>query len=78
LLDEQFSIVEINVYVPMPLILLTKEMSLKAKLKFVFSGMKQLALVTKDIPASQPVKSIFFQKLQSARLLKSNIKNEPS
>ncbi|MEL0658961.1 hypothetical protein V6255_07385 [Psychromonas arctica] len=78
LLDEQFSIVEINVYVPMPLILLTKEMSLKSKLKFVFSGMKQLSLVTKDIPASQPVKSIFFQKLQSARLLKSNIKNELS
>ena len=78
LLDEQFSIVEINVYVPMPLILLTKSMTFKSKLNFVFSSMKQLALVTKDIPASQVVKSIFFQKLQCARVLKSNIKNEIS
>jgi len=78
LLNEQFSIVEINVYVPMPLILLIEEMNLKSKLKFVFTSMKQLALVTKDIPASQPVKSIFFQKLQSARLLKSKLKNELS
>jgi len=78
LLDEQFSIVEINVYVPMPLILLTKKMTFKSKLNFVFSSMKQLALVTKDIPASQVVKSIFFQKLQCARVLKSNIKNEIS
>ncbi|WP_409440335.1 hypothetical protein [Psychromonas sp. GE-S-Ul-11] len=78
LLNEQFSIVEINVYVPMPLILLIQEMTLTSKLKFIFASMKQLALVTKDIPASQPVKSIFFQKLQSARLLKSKLKNELS
>lgn len=78
LLDQQFSIVEINVYVPMPLILLTKSMTFKSKLNFVFASMKQLALVTKDIPVSQVVKSIFFQKLQCARALKSNIKNEIS
>lgn len=78
LLEEQFSIVEINVYVPMPLILLTPDMSFKAQLKFVFSSMKQLALVTKDIPASQAVKSVFFQKLQCARLLKSITKKELS
>ena len=78
LLDGQFSIVEINVYVPMPLILLTDELSFKAQLKFVFSSMKQLALVTKDIPASQAIKSVFFQKLQCARLLKSSTKKELS
>ncbi|MEG3756072.1 MAG: hypothetical protein ACSHWR_00315 [Psychromonas sp.] len=78
LLNEQFSIVEINVYVPMPLVLLIQDTPLKTQLKFVFASMKQLALVTKDIPASQPVKSIFFQKLQSARLLKSKLKNELS
>ncbi|RBW46502.1 hypothetical protein DS885_07950 [Psychromonas sp. B3M02] len=78
LLNEQFSIVEINVYVPMPLILLTQDMPLRCKFKFIFASMKQLALVTKGIPASQPVKSIFFQKLQSARLLKSKLKNELS
>jgi len=74
LLDEQFSIVEINVYVPMPLTLLVKSISFKSKLKFVFSSMKQLALVTKDIPDSQVVKSIFFKKLQSAHVLKASAK----
>ncbi|TEW53983.1 hypothetical protein E2R68_10895 [Psychromonas sp. RZ22] len=76
LLAGQFSIVEVNVYVPMPLILLVKDVTLKAKLSFVFSSMKQLALVTKDIPGSQVVKSIFFQKLKSARVLKSLINKE--
>ena len=74
LLDEQFSIVEINVYVPMPLTLLVNNISFIDKLKFVFSGMKQLALVTKEIPTSQIVKSVFFKKLQSARVLKGSAK----
>lgn len=74
LLDEQFSIVEINVYVPMPLTLLVNRISFKSKLKFVFLSMKQLALVTKDIPDSQVVKSIFFKKLQSAHVLKTSAK----
>jgi len=78
LLDEQFSIVEINIYVPMPLILLVKNISFKEKVNFIFSTMRQLALVTKDIPASQAVKSVFFKKLQSARLLKANAKNRQS
>jgi len=77
LLEQQFSIVEINVYVPMPLILLTK-MKVSSKLRFIFSSMKQLALVTRDIPATQVVKSVFFQKLQYARLLKSSTKKELS
>lgn len=76
LLAGDFSIVEINIYVPMPLILLTQKMTFKSKLKFIISSMKQLALVTKDIPANQVVKSIFFQKLHSARLLKSSTKDE--
>ena len=76
LLDGQFSIVEINVYVPMPLFLLADNIPTKAKLMFVFSSMKQLALVTKDIPTSQAVKSVFFKKLQFARLLKASVKNE--
>lgn len=78
LLAGNFSIVEINIYVPMPLILLTKDMSFSSKFKFIVSSMKQLALVTKDIPANQVVKPIFFQKLHSARLLKSSTKNELS
>jgi hypothetical protein len=78
LLDEQFSIVEINIYVPMPLTLLVKEISLKAKLTFILKIMKQLALVTKEIPESQVVKSVFFRKLHSAHLLKNSAKNRHS
>ena len=78
LLDEQFSIVEVNIYVPMPLILLVKSIGFKEKVDFIFSTMRQLALVAKDIPASQAVKSVFFKKLQSARLLKANAKNRQS
>jgi len=74
LLDEQFSIVEINVYVPMPLTLLAKNISFKSKLKFILLSMRQLALVTMDIPQSQVIKSVFFKKLQSARLLKVSAK----
>lgn len=76
LLAGQFSIVEINVFVPMPLMLLANNISLKDKFSFVFSSMKQLALVTKDIPTSQTIKSVFFKKLQCARLLKASAKNE--
>jgi len=71
LLEQDFSIVEINIYVPMPLILLAKGISFSNKIKFVLATMRQLALVTKDIPASQAVKSVFFKKLTSARLLKA-------
>ena len=75
LLEEQFSIVEINIYVPMPLMLLAENISFKEKLAFIFVTMKQLALVTKDIPASQEAKSVFFKKLHSARLLKASAKH---
>ena len=74
LLEQDFSIVEINIYVPMPLILLAKGIRFKSKVKFVLATMKQLALVTKDIPDSQAVKSVFFKKLTSARLLKASAK----
>lgn len=74
----EFSIVEINVYLPMPLMLLADNLSYKVKLNFLFNAMKQLALVTKDIPASQVIKPVFFRKLQCSRLLKACLKNELS
>lgn len=70
----QFSIVEINVYVPMPLMLLADNVAFTSKLKFLFRAMKQLALVTKDIPKNQVIKSVFLQKLQCSRLLKAALK----
>jgi hypothetical protein len=66
----QFHIIEINLYVPMPLILLAGNVSLWQKMKFIQSSMKQLAKVTTTIPRSQAVKSVFFKKLKSAKLLK--------
>jgi len=78
LLDQQFSMVEINIYVPMPLILLVKDISLKAKMTFIVKSMKQLVLVTKSIPSSQPFKPIFFKKLQMVRFLKTNTINRHS
>lgn len=75
LLEEQFSIVEINVFVPMPLMLLADNLGFKTKLTFILATMRQLALVTKDIPPSQEIKSVFFKKLHSARLLKACAKH---
>ena len=73
-----FHVIEINVYVPMPLILLVKEVKVKDKIKFVLNAMQHLAAITKTIPDSQPSKSVFFKKLQHARILKSLTKNEMS
>ena len=71
LIAGRFHVVEINLYVPMPLLLLVKDISLAKKLQFVKRAMKQLVLVTKMIPDSQASKSVFFKKLRIASRLKS-------
>lgn len=71
LINGQFHVVEINLYVPMPLFLLTQQTSLWHKLKFVNKTMQQLVLVTKTIPATQLSKSVFFKKLRISHRLKS-------
>jgi len=78
LIAGQFHIIEINLYVPMPLILLVQDVSLWQKMKFIGSGMKQLAKVTTTIPPKQAVKPVFFNKLKSAQRLKRAAKNETS
>ncbi|WP_019614968.1 hypothetical protein [Psychromonas ossibalaenae] len=72
----QFHIIEINLFVPMPLVLLVKQVSISQKIHFVISTMKHLAAVTKTIPASQVVKPVFFKKLKRSRALKALTKNE--
>jgi len=67
----RFHVVEINLYVPMPLILLADEMSLRKKLTFIQKAMKQLVWVTKAIPSTQQRKSVFFKKLRISKRLKS-------
>ena len=71
LIDGNFHVVEINLYVPMPLLLVTENFTFLNKMKFISNAMKQLSLVTKAIPANQPSKSVFFKKLRFAQRLKS-------
>jgi hypothetical protein len=78
LIAGQFHVIEINLYVPMPLILLVQEVSLWQKIKFIRSSMKQLVKVTSTIPRTQAVKAIFFNKFKSAQRLKRATKNEIS
>jgi hypothetical protein len=74
LIAGRFHVVEINLYVPMPLLLLTEQISLWHKLRFINKAMKQLVLVTKTIPVTQLTKSVFFKKLRVAQRLKSTNK----
>ncbi|WP_037027059.1 hypothetical protein [Psychromonas aquimarina] len=74
----RFHIIEINLFLPMPLVLLVKQVSIYQKIKFVLSAMKHLAAVTKTIPSSQVVKPVFFKKLKCSRALKALTKNEAS
>lgn len=70
LLNGDFQIIEINLFLPMPLVLLCPELSRKEKFRFVLTSMQQLARVTKTIPASQVDKPVFFKKLKLSRTLK--------
>lgn len=68
LLKGHFSIIEINLFFPMPLVLLCKNVSLWQKSMFIFKAMWGLAKVTKamlDNPLfkDQPYKNIFFKKM---------------
>ncbi|WP_022942062.1 hypothetical protein [Psychromonas hadalis] len=71
LIAGHFHVVEINLYVPMPLLLLVENVTLKEKRQFINRNMKQLVLVTQAIPDSQLTKSVFFKKLRVAHRLKS-------
>jgi len=59
----KFHIIEINLFFPMPLILLCKNVSLIKKYQFMIRNMWLLAKVTKAMPKDQPFKDIFFKKL---------------
>ncbi|KGJ89651.1 hypothetical protein ND2E_3842 [Colwellia psychrerythraea] len=59
----QFEVIEINLFVPMPLVLLCQQRSSIDNVRFIFNAMYSLANVTKQIPKNQPYKAIFFRKL---------------
>jgi D-alanine-D-alanine ligase-like ATP-grasp enzyme len=67
-----FQVIEINLFLPMPLTLISQDMSRKDKLRFVLKSMRQLAKLTKSIPRSQVSKSVFFKKFKLSRTLKLN------
>lgn len=70
LLQGRFHIIEINLFLPMPLILLAKNKSWRQKIRFSLDCMWQLARVTQTLPASHPNKPVFFKKLKLSRSLK--------
>jgi len=78
LVNGDFQVIEINLFVPMPLVLLTNNTSQLNKMRFVFNAMLALAKVTKLIPKNQPKKAVFFQKLGLMRQAKYQVNNEAS
>ena len=78
LIAGQFHIVEINLFVPMPLILLAQNFNLWEKIKFIKNSMKQLAKITATIPPTQTVKPVFFKKPKFAQRVKRATESETS
>lgn len=71
-----FKIIEINLFVPMPLVLLCEQRRPIDNIRFVFNAMTALAKVTKRIPKDQPHKAIFFKKLGLMRQANTLEENE--
>ncbi|MGK0440821.1 MAG: hypothetical protein ACJA0N_000616 [Pseudohongiellaceae bacterium] len=78
LLDGNFHIIEINLFFPMPLMLISKNVKWPNRFRFCFKCMNKLALSTKKIPSSQPDKAIFFTKLKQSKTLKHSLLLRPA
>lgn len=63
LINGQFKVIEINLFLPMPLVLLTKNTSLKRKLSLAIQCTWLLAKITRTIPEEQNEPFLFFKKL---------------
>jgi len=60
MLDGDFHIMEINLFVPMPLTLLDEDLPLKQRHAFINRAMKALADLTRALPKDQPPKRVFW------------------
>jgi len=60
-----FQIIEINIYLPMPLVLLSANVSRNEKFRLIDSIMKDAAALVKTIPPEETGKRIFFRKLRA-------------
>ncbi|WP_194842472.1 hypothetical protein [Endozoicomonas sp. OPT23] len=63
LVSGEFKIFEINLFLPMPLALVSSNVTRLEKLAMVCRLTKQLAAVTRTLPEQRKVRSIFFRKL---------------
>jgi hypothetical protein len=57
-----FKVIEINLYLPMPINLMDKTLPLKEKLMFIKISMRHLARLVEVIPKTQQSKSVFIKK----------------
>jgi hypothetical protein len=57
-----FKVIEINLYLPMPINLMDETLPLKEKLNFVKNSMRHLARLVEVIPQTQPSKPVFIKK----------------
>ncbi len=60
MLDGDFHIMEINLFVPMPLTLLDEDLPRKQRHAFINRAMKALAALTRALPKDQPPKRVFW------------------
>lgn len=65
LLEGSFHIVEINIFLPMPLYLLDKTISFQDKYLFIRRSMTAATKAVRTIPIDQERKSIFFRKVRA-------------
>ena len=63
LLSGEFHIVEINLFLPMPLVLLAENVNFEEKLKIVKTTMSLASELVKSIPKEETGKWIFFRKM---------------
>lgn len=70
LLAGEFHIIEINLFLPMPLTLLCDNKTLKTKVQLCIRYMWHLAKITKSIPFNQPHKPVFFKKMKHSKSMK--------
>jgi len=64
-LREVFQIVEINLFLPMPLVLLAANVDERKKQKLIRQIMMVVARLVKTTPRNEPGKLIFFRKMQA-------------
>ena len=67
LIDGRFHIIEINLFVPMPIHILDPKKSLQARVKDVLRTTRALAKMTLKLPPNHATRSIFYRKWRLAR-----------